>query len=63
MARMQAMARDWLNSTGMPSDKNGPSSQARIESGVRIETGVEPNSSRPPFCSTSATPSVRMSCA
>ena len=39
----------------------GPSSQAELDSGVRIEASTEPNTSKPPFCRMSAIPSVRMS--
>ena len=47
--------------TKMLMSKNGPISQAELDSGVRIDASTEPNTIRPPFCSTSAMPSVRMS--
>src|SRR5580704_14952158 len=46
--------------TKMLMSKNGPSSQAELDNGVRIEASTEPNTISPPFCRISAIPSVRI---
>ncbi|MEY9754738.1 hypothetical protein ABIE73_002133 [Bradyrhizobium yuanmingense] len=55
MSMLRALLRKMLMS------KKGPSSQAELDSGVRIEASTEPNTMRPPFCRISAMPSVRIS--
>ena len=56
---MASMPRALLMKTLM--SKYGPSSQAELDNGVRIEASTEPNTIKPPFCRISAIPSVRIS--